>query len=88
MMVRQLGSDQVVWRRGKARWKGRHCGSRGSGEGALGPDPEVPAKPERRTYTAEDKLTILEETDPAKKPGGEVGAILRREGVYSSLSLT
>lgn len=48
----------------------------------LPPDPEVPAKPQRRTFTAAYKLRILEEADEAG-PGG-VGAILRREGLYSS----
>lgn len=46
------------------------------------PDPEVPERPKRRTFTAEYKLRILEETD--KAPAGEIGAILRREGLYSS----
>ena len=45
---------------------------------ASSPDPEVPAKPERRKFIAEDKKRILEETDRAVGHGG-VGAILRRE---------
>jgi transposase len=48
------------------------------------PDPEVPAKVERRTFTAEYRLRILKQADACKKPG-EVGALLRREGLYSSL---
>ena len=48
------------------------------------PDPAVEAKPQRRRFTAEYKLRILREVDRAKEPG-EVGAILRREGLYSSL---
>ncbi len=47
------------------------------------PDPEVPEKPARRKFTAEYKLRILRETDLAGP--GEIGAILRREGLYSSL---
>ena len=47
------------------------------------PDPEVAAKPTRRTFTAEYKLRILEEADRCSEPG-EVGRILRREGLYSS----
>ena len=50
---------------------------------ASSPDPEVPAKPERRKFSAEDKTRILEETDRAVEHGG-IGAILRREGIYSS----
>lgn len=49
----------------------------------LVPDPEVPAKPRRRQFTAEYKRRILEEVDRCKAPG-EVGALLRREGLYSS----
>jgi transposase-like protein len=53
--------------------------------GAAGvPDPAVEAKAKRRRFTAEYKLRILREVDRAKEPG-EVGAILRREGLYSSL---
>lgn len=47
------------------------------------PDPAVEAKPKRRRFTAEYKLRILKEVERAKEPG-EVGAILRREGLYSS----
>jgi len=46
------------------------------------PDPEVPERAARRRFTAEEKLRILAETD--KAPQGEVAAILRREGIYSS----
>ena len=49
-------------------------------------DPEMSDRPKRRTFTAQDKLRILEETDRAAG-SGDVGAILRREGLYSS-SLT
>ncbi len=44
---------------------------------------EVTAKPTRRRYTAEYKLRILREAD-ACTDGSEVGALLRREGLYSS----
>ena len=47
-------------------------------------DSEVAAKPQRRVYTAEEKKRILEEIDRAVANGGGVGAILRREGIYSS----
>jgi len=49
------------------------------------PDPEVVAKPKRRTYTAEYKQRILKETEAAAAIPGGVGALLRREGLYSSL---
>ena len=46
-------------------------------------DPELVERPRRRTFTAQEKLRILEETDRAAGTG-EIGAILRREGLYSS----
>jgi transposase-like protein len=49
------------------------------------PDPEVMAKPKRRTYTAEYKQRILEEAEIAAATRGGLGALLRREGLYSSL---
>ncbi|SRR6266545_7861100 len=45
---------------------------------------EVVAKAKRRQHPAEYKLRILREVDECKSPG-EVGALLRREGLYSSL---
>jgi len=44
---------------------------------------EVTAKPTRRRYTAEYKHRILREADTCTRPG-ELGAFLRREGLYSS----
>ncbi|MCW2238985.1 hypothetical protein [Azospirillum canadense] len=46
------------------------------------PDPEVSERPQRRTFSVSDKLRVLEEIDRARPK--EVGAILRREGLYSS----
>jgi transposase-like protein len=51
------------------------------------PDPEVAAKARRRQFSAEYKLRILKEAD-ACKGAGEVGALLRREGLYSSHLVT
>lgn len=45
-------------------------------------DPEVSDRPQRRTFSTADKLRILEEVDRARP--GDIGAILRREGLYSS----
>src|ERR1700683_5467535 len=47
------------------------------------PDPEVPEKARRRTFTAQYKQQVLAAYEAA--PDGEKGAILRREGLYSSL---
>ncbi|MDE2058183.1 MAG: transposase [candidate division NC10 bacterium] len=46
-------------------------------------DPEVPAKAARRRFTAADKLRILKLADACTVPGSR-GALLRREGLYSS----
>lgn len=46
------------------------------------PDPEVLAKPKRRTFTKKYKQRILKEYSEAET--GKKGAILRREGLYSS----
>ena len=46
------------------------------------PDPEVPERARRRRFTAKYKLEVLAAYDAA--PDGEKGAVLRREGLYSS----
>ena len=46
------------------------------------PDPEVPQKARRRSFTAQYKLDVVAEYDAAA--AGEKGAVLRREGLYSS----
>ena len=51
---------------------------------AARPDPEVVPKAKRRKFTAEYKLRILAEADACTRPG-QIGALLRREGLYSSL---
>jgi len=52
------------------------------------PDPEVVADAKRRTFTAEYKQRILEEADAAAAQPGGIGALLRREGLYSSHLVT
>lgn len=47
------------------------------------PDPEVAAKPTRRRFTAEYKLRVLREAESQREPGA-IGALLRREGLYST----
>lgn len=49
------------------------------------PDSEVVAKPKRRSFTAEYKQRIVQEAEVAAATPGAVGALLRREGLYSSL---
>ncbi len=59
--------------------------SSGSAQGA--PDPEVVEKAKRRRFSAEYRLRVLKQADACKAPG-ELGALLRREGLYSSLLVT
>ena len=72
-----------------ARFAERAVGERGeAGRGARGasgsrPDPELVERPKRRRFTAKDKLGILEQADACTRPG-EVGELLRREGLYTS----
>lgn len=49
--------------------------------GSVAPDPEVEPKAKRRRFSAAFKARILEEVD---RSPGQTGAILRREGLYSS----
>lgn len=56
----------------------------GDERGKLTPDPEVPSKAVRRRFTAEYKLRVLKEADSCEPGSGEMGALLRREGLYSS----
>ncbi len=53
------------------------------GEAKTAPDSEVVAKAQRRQFTAGYKKRILAEADSARQPGA-IGAMLRREGLYSS----
>lgn len=47
------------------------------------PDPELVEQPRRRRFTAKYKLRIVQEADGCTQPG-QIGALLRREGLYSS----
>src|SRR6266508_1663557 len=48
------------------------------------PDSELLERPRRRRFSVEYKLRIVHEADGCTRPG-EIGALLRREGLYSSL---
>jgi transposase len=56
-------------------------GGRGAGAGV--PDPELVERAKRRRFTAKYKLEILEQADACTRPG-EIGELLRREGLYTS----
>ena len=65
---------------------GRHSMTSGCASGSERPDPQVVERPTRRRFTADYKRRILKEAD-ACTLHGELGELLRREGLYSS-SLT
>ena len=54
-----------------------------NGSGAPAPDPELVERPQRRRYSAQYKLKIVQQAEACKEPG-EVGALLGREGLYTS----
>ena len=51
--------------------------------GDLFPDPQVSLKPVRRRFTADYKISILDQADKCSELG-QLGSLLRREGLYSS----
>jgi transposase-like protein len=85
-MSEDNGHDEVA---AAARFAERAVGERGeSGRGARvafgpSPDPELVERPKRRRFSAKYKLEILEQADACTRPG-EVGELLRREGLYTS----
>src|SRR5208337_4078489 len=74
-----------MYRRGGKRWD--HMETKQSNgvasKGASSKHAEILDKPQRRRFTTEEKLRILRETDSCGR--GMIGAVLRREGIYSSL---
>src|ERR1700739_891249 len=55
--------------------------------GAPTPDPEVTPTAKRRRFSAAEKQRILSEADRCTEPG-QIGALLRREGIYASMLAT
>ena len=72
-------------REGERSESDRSGGAANSGAAAPAtiPDPEVPEKPKRRHFTAEYKRSIVAQAE-ACRDDGAIGALLRREGLYSS----
>lgn len=54
-----------------------------AGRRAEVPHPELVERPQRRRFSAKYKLRIVQEADACTRPG-EIGALLRREGLYTS----
>ena len=77
-------------RRGDERSEAARSGGSPTGERAMAPvppDPEVPARHARRRFTIAYKLEILRKADACTRHG-ELGALLRKEGLYSSHLIT
>jgi transposase len=95
-MIKQVGmppdpapgaTEETVVERSESTSSGGAEGA-GSGPSTVPPvlvvaDSEVPEKARRRRFSGEYKLRVLREADACLEPG-EIGALLRREGLYSS----
>ena len=83
-----LGSELAgpQWSEGERSEPERNGGPANSaanpGEGGV-PDPEVVEQPKRRRFSAQYKAQIVREAEQCTEPG-QIGALLRREGLYSS----
>jgi transposase len=77
----------MVMRNSEAKMNAAGAGAEGGRRPTVVPAPaaapELSDRPRRRTFTVQEKLRVLAETDGAAGVGG-IGAILRREGLYSS----
>jgi transposase len=81
-MVELAASERREGKRSEPSRSGEAANSRRAPAAPV-PDPEVVAKAQRRKFTPEYKLSIVEEADQGADPGA-IGALLRREGLYSS----
>ena len=78
--VEKMESSQLTAPEGALEDAHRVAGNAPSG---ARPNPEVVATARRRQFTSGDKRRILEAADRCTQPG-EIGALLRKEGIYSS----
>jgi transposase len=92
--IRSMLMDQSIGeepeRRGDERSEAPRSGGSSPIERAAAlapPDPEVPARQARRRFTTAYKLEILRKADACSRHG-ELGALLRKEGLYSSHLIT
>ena len=88
-VVEKKARDEMIEEAGGTEGARRATGVFPAGAPPAGPasDAEVVAKAERRRFTAEYKRRIVREADRCTK-SGEIGALLRREGLYSSHLVT
>jgi transposase len=85
-LLRDQSSVGEPERRGDERSEAARSGGSPTDErepGMVAPDPEVPARHARRRFTTAYKLEILRKADACTRHG-ELGALLRKEGLYSS----
>src|ERR1035441_6273644 len=81
MVMPILNPEKTLAASGPATEEGRRPTMVAGPEAA---SPELLTRPRRRTFKARDKLRILAEVDAARGTPGGVGAVMRREGLYSS----
>ena len=81
MVMPQIKDDTLLPASGAGTEEGRRPTLISAPEAA---SPELSDRPRRRTFTVKDKLRILGEIDRAAGISGAIGAIMRREGIYSS----
>ena len=89
-LLRNQSSEGEPERRGDERSEAARGGGSPTDErepGMVAPDPEVPARHARRRFTTAYKLEILRRADACTRHG-ELGALLRKEGLYSSHVVT
>ncbi len=89
-MLRDQSPVGELERRGDERSEAPRSGGSPTGEregSAVPPDPEVRARHVRRRFTTAYKLEVLRKADACTRPG-ELGALLRRDGLYSSHLVT
>jgi len=86
MVEFEVGGAGAASGRGVERAGGERNGAAGGSAARLVGvvDPELVERPTRRRFTAEYKLRVVREAQACSKPG-EIGALLRREGLYSSI---
>ena len=84
MSTSKTSSSSAAWAASERSGEGAHAaGTAPPALRPLVPDSEVIARPVRRRFTAEYKRSILDQADAAQD-SGSIGALLRREGLYSS----
>lgn len=83
-MFPEVGTSPGEARSGGERSEPERSDSPGVAPPGQAPDPEVPEKASRRRFSPAYKLSILEKADACKGKQGALGALLRKEGLFSS----